>query len=220
MVAACAAERADEIEFLAGAYSLSRLAAAAEPPPGARPVRVPAVDALALLEQADLAKIDIEGGEWAIVGDPRFADSAPPAVVLEYHPELCPEPRSARPGAAVPGSGGAGGAAGVESRRRARDPLGMEAGGQSAPRAPTCSTPAAGSLVIRGGVLRTVGYGVGIVLSVVAVAILIRHLGASDFGRYVTVISLITIVGSLAEAGLTNSASASTRRSRESGEMP
>ena len=66
--------------------------------------------------------------------------------------------------------------------------------------------------MIRGGVLRTVGYGVGIVLSVVAVAILIRHLGASDFGRYVTVISLITIVGSLAEAGLTNSASASTRR--------
>ena len=62
VVAACAAERA-AIEFLAGAYSLSRLAAAAEPPPGARPVRVPAVDALALLEQADLAKIDIEGGE-------------------------------------------------------------------------------------------------------------------------------------------------------------
>ena len=81
----------------------------------------------------------------------------------------------------------------------------MEAGGlERAAGTDVLDTPAAGGLVIRGGVLRTVGYGVGIVLSVAAVAILIRHLGAADFGRYVTVISLITIVGSLAEAGLTN----------------
>jgi FkbM family methyltransferase len=92
VVAACAAERAGEVEFLAGAFSLSRLAAAGAAPPGARSLRVPAVDALALLEEADVAKIDIEGGEWAIVCDPRFPAAAPPALVLEYHPELCPEP--------------------------------------------------------------------------------------------------------------------------------
>jgi O-antigen/teichoic acid export membrane protein len=65
-------------------------------------------------------------------------------------------------------------------------------------------TPAAGSLVIRGGVIRAVGYVMGVALSVVAVAILIRQLGAADYGRYVTVISLVTIVGAMAEAGMTN----------------
>ena len=78
--------------------------------------------------------------------------------------------------------------------------------GDVEPRAGTdvLDTSAAGGLVIRGGVLRTAGHGLGIALSVGAVAILIRHLGAADYGRYVTVISLISIVGSLAEAGLTN----------------
>lgn len=65
-------------------------------------------------------------------------------------------------------------------------------------------TSAAGPLVIRGAALRAVGYGLGMLLSVAAVAILIRHLGAADYGKYVTVISLIAIVGNLAEAGLTN----------------
>jgi hypothetical protein len=48
------------------------------------------VDALELLERADVAKIDIEGGEWELLGDPRFPRGAPRAVVLEYHPALCP----------------------------------------------------------------------------------------------------------------------------------
>ena len=65
-------------------------------------------------------------------------------------------------------------------------------------------TPMAGGLVIRGGVLRIAGYAAGVGLSVAAAAILIRALGASDYGRYVTVISLVTIVASLAEAGMTN----------------
>ncbi|HVE68574.1 MAG TPA: oligosaccharide flippase family protein [Solirubrobacteraceae bacterium] len=65
-------------------------------------------------------------------------------------------------------------------------------------------TPAAGSLVIRGGAIRAGGYVAGVALSVLAVAILIRQLGAADYGRYITVISLVTIVGALAEAGMTN----------------
>ena len=42
------------------------------------------------IADADLLKMDIEGGEWAILNDPRFARSPPRAVVLEYHPYLCP----------------------------------------------------------------------------------------------------------------------------------
>jgi O-antigen/teichoic acid export membrane protein len=75
---------------------------------------------------------------------------------------------------------------------------------QNEPAGDVLDTPAAGPLVIRGGVLRVVGYVLGIALSVASVAILIRHLGATDYGRYVTVVSLVTVVGTLAEAGMTN----------------
>jgi len=46
---------------------------------------------------ADLVKVDIEGGEWDILLDPRFAQNPPRAIVLEYHPHLCPgdDPRAA-----------------------------------------------------------------------------------------------------------------------------
>ena len=46
---------------------------------------------------ADLVKIDIEGGEWEILHDPRFASEPPRALVLEYHPHLGPggDPRQA-----------------------------------------------------------------------------------------------------------------------------
>jgi O-antigen/teichoic acid export membrane protein len=63
-------------------------------------------------------------------------------------------------------------------------------------------TPHAGPATIRGSLLRFTGYGVGVLLSVVSVSFLIRHLGIGDFGRYVTVISLITIVGGVTDAGL------------------
>lgn len=47
---------------------------------------VTTVDALQLLAEADVAKIDIEGGEWELLRDPRFAACAPSVIVLEYHP--------------------------------------------------------------------------------------------------------------------------------------
>lgn len=66
------------------------------------------------------------------------------------------------------------------------------------------STPAAGRAAIRGAVLRVVGYALGVGLSVIGAALLIRHLGPADFGRYTTVISLVTILAAFAEAGTTN----------------
>jgi FkbM family methyltransferase len=44
------------------------------------------VDALDLMRECDLAKLDVEGGEWALLRDARFAAHAPPFIVVEYHP--------------------------------------------------------------------------------------------------------------------------------------
>ena len=49
-------------------------------------------DVLVELAAADLVKMDIEGGEWAILCDPRFAEYPPRCLVLEYHPRGSPEP--------------------------------------------------------------------------------------------------------------------------------
>ena len=54
--------------------------------------RVEVLDVLPYLQDADLAKIDIEGGEWAILADARFTTSGLTALVLEYHPQEAPGP--------------------------------------------------------------------------------------------------------------------------------
>lgn len=63
--------------------------------------------------------------------------------------------------------------------------------------------PDAGGKAIRGGVIRIAGYGLGLAMSLVSVPLLTRHLGVADFGGFVTVLSLATIVGLIADAGLT-----------------
>lgn len=52
---------------------------------------VSARDVFPYLDGVDLLKIDIEGAEWAILHDERFAAARPRAVVLEYHSPGCPE---------------------------------------------------------------------------------------------------------------------------------
>jgi O-antigen/teichoic acid export membrane protein len=61
----------------------------------------------------------------------------------------------------------------------------------------------AGRLAIRGGILRVGGYLAGIALALVSVPLLTRHLGVDDFGRYITVLSLIAVVALISDAGLT-----------------
>src|SRR5581483_11622982 len=63
--------------------------------------------------------------------------------------------------------------------------------------------PEAGSAAIRGGALRTGGYLTGTALIAAASVLLLRHLGVTDFGRYVTVMSLVAVVSGLTVAGLT-----------------
>jgi O-antigen/teichoic acid export membrane protein len=65
-------------------------------------------------------------------------------------------------------------------------------------------TAEAGPRVIRGGILRSVAYVAGLLLSLAAVPFMIRHLGAADYGRFATVSAVIFIVSGLTEAGLTS----------------
>ncbi len=62
--------------------------------------------------------------------------------------------------------------------------------------------PQAGPVALRGSALRTAGYMGGILLSLVSAPLLVRHLGVPQFGRYVTVVSLVTIISGLTEGGL------------------
>jgi O-antigen/teichoic acid export membrane protein len=62
----------------------------------------------------------------------------------------------------------------------------------------------AGGVAIRGSALRTGSYGIALLLSLVSVPLMIRHLGPVDYGYYVTVGSIVFIIGGITEAGLTN----------------
>ena len=64
-------------------------------------------------------------------------------------------------------------------------------------------SPETGGHVIRGGALRVGGYVAGTALVAAASVLLLRHLGVVEFGRYVTVMSLVAIVSGVSDAGLT-----------------
>jgi O-antigen/teichoic acid export membrane protein len=59
-----------------------------------------------------------------------------------------------------------------------------------------------GASAIRGGAVRVIGYACGALVSLATAAILVRHLGIQGFGRYVTVTSLVALVGGVTEAGI------------------
>jgi O-antigen/teichoic acid export membrane protein len=65
------------------------------------------------------------------------------------------------------------------------------------------STPEAGGRVVRGGLVRGLGYGVGTLLAAGTAVFLLRHLGRDDFGRYGAVAALLGIVSGISDAGLT-----------------
>ena len=78
----------------------------------------------------------------------------------------------------------------------------------------------AGGRVIRGGSLRVVGTMVGIFAGALSAPLVVRHLGEINYGRYLTVVSVIFVVTALTEGGLANVAvrlySASTEHERRS----
>ena len=64
-------------------------------------------------------------------------------------------------------------------------------------------TPEAGGRVVRGGLIRGVGFGISTALGLATAVLLLRHLGVTDFGRYATVMAILGIVAGITDAGLT-----------------
>jgi O-antigen/teichoic acid export membrane protein len=64
-------------------------------------------------------------------------------------------------------------------------------------------TPEAGPAAVRGGALRVGGYALGVILTVGSAAVLFRHLGVANSGRYVTVLALTSLVAGITDVGLT-----------------
>jgi FkbM family methyltransferase len=93
LVRSAAGASSGRARFLAGGVALSRLAGEGDE----GDIEVELRDVLPELAGADLVKMDIEGGEWAILCDPRFRARPPRALVLEYHPRFCAggDPREA-----------------------------------------------------------------------------------------------------------------------------
>jgi O-antigen/teichoic acid export membrane protein len=79
-----------------------------------------------------------------------------------------------------------------------------DGGGAPTPAAPEIlDTSAAGPAAIRGGALRVGAYLGGTALGVLSTALLFRHLGVVNTGRYSLVISLVAIISGLSDLGLT-----------------
>jgi hypothetical protein len=76
------------VSFTAGRVTGGRISTDA----GTGSLRVRGRDVFRDLVAADLLKMDIEGGEWAILQDVRLGETSLRAVVVEFHPWGCQEP--------------------------------------------------------------------------------------------------------------------------------
>src|SRR3954454_25198968 len=74
--------------------------------------------------------------------------------------------------------------------------------GTTEPEADVLATPAAGPAALRGSGPRTGTYMFGIALSLASAPLLVRHLGIAEFGRYITVASLMNLVAGVTEGGV------------------
>ena len=79
----------------------------------------------------------------------------------------------------------------------------MTAAHPSPPASPDLlDTSAAGPAAIRGGAVRVLGYVIGVLASIGSSAVLFRHLGVEDTGRYLTIVTLATLAAGITDAGL------------------
>lgn len=72
------------------------------------------------------------------------------------------------------------------------------------PQTDVLDTAEAGGLVIKGALLRVLGYAAGTVFAVGSAVVLTRHLGVTRFGQYTTIISVVTVAGALTDLGMTS----------------
>jgi O-antigen/teichoic acid export membrane protein len=64
--------------------------------------------------------------------------------------------------------------------------------------------PQAGERAVRGSALRSGGYVIGILLSLISAPLLVRHLGFGDFGVYVTISAVVAVVAGVTDVGITS----------------
>ena len=89
-VPAAVSDQVGELSFAPGHGAKAHLSPTAA---DERTIVVPAVDFFDYQgDGVDLVKMDIEGGEWAILADPRLVTAAVKVIRLEWHTLLCPEP--------------------------------------------------------------------------------------------------------------------------------
>jgi FkbM family methyltransferase len=88
LIEACAYTTDTRLPFAVGHFSDSHVRAGLGPDDEL----VAAIDVFPLLADIDLIKIDIEGGEWALLADPRLPRAPATAIAIEYHPHLAPGP--------------------------------------------------------------------------------------------------------------------------------
>jgi FkbM family methyltransferase len=86
VIEAFAAPAAGRVPFAAGSHATSHESR------GEEAIEVEAVDVFDHLDGVDLLKIDIEGSEWTLLADSRFAEISANVVVVEYHTDGCPYP--------------------------------------------------------------------------------------------------------------------------------
>lgn len=90
---AAVAEHAGTMAFRAGLSADSHLVALdGESGAAGGDVQVPVVDLFAIDGRHDIVKMDIEGGEWGVLADPRLAQLDADVLVLEWHTQGCPTP--------------------------------------------------------------------------------------------------------------------------------
>jgi O-antigen/teichoic acid export membrane protein len=65
-------------------------------------------------------------------------------------------------------------------------------------------TPAAGGLIVRGGIVRFGGYVAVVGMSLIPVVLLTRYLGPARLSAYTTVISLVSVVTVVTDVGMSN----------------
>jgi len=87
-VPAAVSNEVGELSFVPSHGAKSHLAPIAA---DERTIVVPAVDFFDQIgDGVDLVKMDIEGGEWEVLADPRLADADVKVIRLEWHTLLCP----------------------------------------------------------------------------------------------------------------------------------
>jgi O-antigen/teichoic acid export membrane protein len=91
--------------------------------------------------------------------------------------------------------------------RHERRPFPVDAGPGSPAGIDVLRSAEAGRRVIRGSAWRVAGSVAGILAGIATAALVLRHLGVAQSGRYVTVMSLVAIASSVVDVGLNVSAS-------------